>query len=291
MSDEHEPLPPLGGLALRALAAERARGDVDAGMHDRLLGRVIASVAVGVAVTGVAVTAHAANATAAATGAATTGAATGTATGAAVTAAGLTAKALPWIIAAFVVGGGVGAAVHAAVAPSYPPSSTETAAPAPSGAARLTSPAPIPAPSSAATDTAAPPAVPVTALPSVPATTARVTTPASPPSASGANAPSAASATPGGTGNDVDLAAERSLVDRARTALGRGQSSDALAALDTHAARYPQGRLSEEREALAVDALARSGRMDLARARAARFRATYPNSVFGGVVDGALAPR
>ena len=80
-------------------------------------------------------------------------------------------------------------------------------------------------------------------------------------------------------------------MDRARTALGRAQSADALAALDAHAARFPHGRLSEEREALAVDALARSGRMDLAVARAARFRAAYPHSVFTGVVDAALVPR
>jgi outer membrane protein assembly factor BamD (BamD/ComL family) len=134
------------------------------------------------------------------------------------------------------------------------------------------------------------PAVPVAALPSAPSATATTSTA---PTVTASAVHGAASTTPpaASTGNDVDLAAERSLVDRARTALGRGQSSDALAALDAHAARYPHGRLSEEREALAVDALARSGRMDLALARAARFRATYPNSVFGGVVDAALAPR
>jgi outer membrane protein assembly factor BamD (BamD/ComL family) len=88
----------------------------------------------------------------------------------------------------------------------------------------------------------------------------------------------------------VDLAAERALVDRARAALGRGQSKDALDALDAHAARYPRGRLSEEREALAVDALARAGRTDAARGCAAEFRSAYPNSVFGAVVVSAFAP-
>ena len=118
------------------------------------------------------------------------------------------------------------------------------------------------------------PTIAVTSLPAV-ATTARVT-------------PSANSAA---SGSDVDLAGERALVDRARTALSRGQSGDALDALDAHASRYPRGRLSEEREALAVDALARAGRMDAARERATRFRRVYPNSVFGAVVDAALAPR
>jgi hypothetical protein len=281
MSDELDPLPPLGGLSQRALSAERARADVDPGMHDRVLARVVASVAIGAAATAAAATAHAAGATGAATGTATAAAA-----GAGATAAGLTGKTLPWIIAAFLVGGGVGAAVHAAVAPTttaVAPSST-TAWPA------VTSSAPALAPTSTASAEpgASLSAVPVTALPSAAAATAT-------PTASARVAPAAtqvpSAAGVASAGNDVGLAAERSLVDRARTALGRGQSADALAALDAHAARYPRGRLSEEREALAVDALARSGRMDLALARAARFRSAYPNSVFGGVVDAALVPR
>jgi hypothetical protein len=283
MSDDLEPLPPLGGLALRAISAERARGDVDPAMQERVLGRVVASVAIGAAVTGIAATAHAAGATGAAAGTAT-----GTAgAGAAAAATGLTLKTLPWILAAFVVGGGVGAAVHAVVAPSSP----VTAAPSLSASAPGGWPAPVvvaPAPSTA--PSAEPAAVPVSALPSAAAPTA-VATAITTHATSSASAPAAPSSTAPTGGSDVDLAAERSLVDRARTALGRGQSADALAALDTHAARYPHGRLSEEREALAVDALARSGRMDLALARAARFRTSYPNSVFRGVVDAALVPR
>jgi hypothetical protein len=285
MSDDLDPLPPLGGLALRALSAERARGDVDPAMQERILGRVVASVAIGAAVTGVAATAHAAGATGAAAGTATGAAATG----AAAAATGLTLKTLPWILAAFVVGGGVGAAVHAAVAPSSPVATSS--GPSLSASAPVGWPAPVvlpPAPSSASP--AEPIVVPVGALPSAPSAAAVTTSnaPHAPASATGST-PSIATAPSGGA--DVDLAAERSLVDRARTALGRGQSSDALAALDAHAARYPHGRLSEEREALAVEALARSGRMDLALARAARFRTSYPNSVFRGVVDAALVPR
>ena len=94
-----------------------------------------------------------------------------------------------------------------------------------------------------------------------------------------------------GTGADVDLASERALIDRARMALARGQSSAALDAVDAHAKSYPRGRLVEEREALAIQALAQAGRTADARARADKFRATYPNSVFAGAVDSIAPPR
>jgi len=259
MSDELEP---LGPLALRALAAEQKRGAVDSALQERLLARVVASVAVGAAAT-----------VAASTAAAATGTAAGAGTTAGAAATGLTVKALPWIIAAFVVGGGAGAAIHAAVAPSPSSSlhpSLEGSAPEPVRSALVAPPSPT------ASETL--PSTPVGSLPSAAATVI-----APRPSVSAAPAMSASSG-----GSDVDLASERALVDRARTAIRLGQSSDALAALDAHASRYPRGRLSEEREALAVDALARSGRVDEARARAARFKAAYPNSVFGAVVDAAI---
>jgi hypothetical protein len=264
-----EELEPLGPLALRALAAEQRRGDVDAMMQERLLGRIVASVAVGAAATAVAGTAAAAT-TAAAAGQAGASAAAG-ATGAAAT--GLTIKALPWIIAAFVAGGGAGAAIHAAVAPSA------SSPPQPSLDAPITTVAPPVSPSPLVSAGPSLPSIPASALP--PATSPIAVAPRA-----SASAPPATSG-----GNDVDLAAERALVDRARTALSRGQSRDALDALDTHASRYPRGRLSEEREALAIDALARAGRLDDARSRAVRFRSAYPNSVFGAVVEAAVAPR
>jgi hypothetical protein len=247
MTDDHEPLPPLGALARRALAAEQSRADVDAAMQDRVLTRVVASVAVGAAVSVAAGTASAAAAKVGGGGAAAT--------------AGVTAKTLPWILGAFLVGGGAGAAIHAAVVPAPAPAITA----GPSAAPPALPEAIVPTPTAA---TSSLPAISVTSLPSVAAPRMSTT-------------PSA----------DVDLAPERALVDRARAALGRGQSSDALDALDAHAARFPRGRLSEEREALAVDALARAGRADSARARATAFHAKYPNSVFGAVVDSAVPPR
>ncbi len=131
MSDELEP---LGPLALRALAAEKGRGDVDAAMQERLLGRVVATVAVGAAVTAVASSAAAAAGKAGAGAGASAGAgaaATGAAGAGASVASGLTIKALPWIIGAFVLGGGAGAGMHAAVVapPPAPPQATERVVP------------------------------------------------------------------------------------------------------------------------------------------------------------------
>lgn len=84
---------------------------------------------------------------------------------------------------------------------------------------------------------------------------------------------------------DDDLAAERALLERARAALARGDAAGALDAVDRHAARFPRGRLAEEREVLAVQALASAARVDEARARAARFHRDHPKSAFAPAVD------
>jgi hypothetical protein len=86
-----------------------------------------------------------------------------------------------------------------------------------------------------------------------------------------------------------DLVKEREFIDAARAALARGRPADALAAIEEHAAQYPRGRLAEEREALAVQALVLLGRTDAARARGAQFKRRYPNSLFGSAVERALA--
>lgn len=87
---------------------------------------------------------------------------------------------------------------------------------------------------------------------------------------------------------DTDLGAERALVERARTALFRRRAADALDALEEHERRFPGGRLSEERDALAVQSLRTLGRNDEARARATRFVADHPSSIFRPLVDPAL---
>lgn len=89
--------------------------------------------------------------------------------------------------------------------------------------------------------------------------------------------PSVASA-PARSGGS-DLAAERALLDVARTALGRGAGANALTSCDEHAKKFPGGALAEEREAIAVQALVLEHRPEDARARAERFRKTHPRSI------------
>jgi hypothetical protein len=88
---------------------------------------------------------------------------------------------------------------------------------------------------------------------------------------------------------DVQLARERELVDTARSAMLRDNADGAIAALQAHATEFPQGRLSEERESLWVQALAQRGDLDEARRRAVAFHRQFPRSLLGATVDAALA--
>jgi hypothetical protein len=65
----------------------------------------------------------------------------------------------------------------------------------------------------------------------------------------------------------------------ARAAVARRDFAGALAPLSEHARRFRDGRLTEEREALRVRALAGLGRTDEARQAAQRFEARFPRSV------------
>src|SRR6185437_10719856 len=91
------------------------------------------------------------------------------------------------------------------------------------------------------------PVAPAPATPPPPATAAPP-----PPRASAVAAPAASSS----------LSAERLLLDQARSALTGEQPDRALALLADHARRFPRPQLGEEREALAIQALAASGRFD-----------------------------
>jgi hypothetical protein len=81
------------------------------------------------------------------------------------------------------------------------------------------------------------------------------------------------------------LTAERLLVDAARTKLATEDPGAALDLLREHERRFPRGGLSEEREALAVQALAQVGQYDAARARAKQLRNRWPHSVFLSAVE------
>jgi hypothetical protein len=89
-------------------------------------------------------------------------------------------------------------------------------------------------------------------------------------------------------GRDLGLAAERHELELARGHIAAGDYAQALAAAERHRARFPDGRLAQEREALAIQALVGARRYDDARRRAQSFHAQYPKSILAVAVDAAL---
>jgi hypothetical protein len=75
------------------------------------------------------------------------------------------------------------------------------------------------------------------------------------------------------------FAAERRLLDLARGALEREDPAALLAATGQHEKRYPNGILSQEREAMAIRGLMMLGQRREARERATRFGVRFPDSV------------
>jgi hypothetical protein len=73
-------------------------------------------------------------------------------------------------------------------------------------------------------------------------------------------------------------AAELQLLEPARTSLSRGDFAAALASLTQHGRQYPNGQLTQEREALRVRALWGLGQKPAAMAVASAFRKRYPRS-------------
>lgn len=73
--------------------------------------------------------------------------------------------------------------------------------------------------------------------------------------------------------------AELELLHRAQTAYAGRDFASALAVVAEHRRRFPNGRLTEEREALRVRALTGAGRSNEARAAAAAFAERFPRSV------------
>jgi hypothetical protein len=73
------------------------------------------------------------------------------------------------------------------------------------------------------------------------------------------------------------LAAEIAALDTVRRAIAAGDYVGALREADAYPRSFPQGQLAVDADALAVEALAVSGKRAAARARAERFLAKYPN--------------
>jgi hypothetical protein len=293
--------------ALRALvdADNQRPGPSDA---DRKRVYAALGVSLGVLPAGAIVAAHAAGATAttgAAAAATTTTSASALAT--AVSAASTVGR-IALIAKAPLVGVGVGAVLgatltayvvkgpvsrwttrergrHAAVTAVAPPRAPAPAAPALAPSAPTIAPAaePLPAPAIPAAAEAAPAPEPER---SAPHHAAALREPAAPRArddrAAEAPAPAPAPAAPGA------LAAEQALLDPARVALARGDGAAALERLSAHERRFPSGALAQEREAMAIRALALTGDVSAARGRAGAFRARYPGSLLWPMIAASL---
>ena len=85
------------------------------------------------------------------------------------------------------------------------------------------------------------------------------------------------------------LREELGALDHARVALAGGDARRALDELDGYDRRFPGGRLQLEAEVLRIDALAKTGRKDLARQHAQEFLRRHPNSVLATRVRAHLA--
>lgn len=88
----------------------------------------------------------------------------------------------------------------------------------------------------------------------------------------------------------VDPDAELALVRAAQDALRTGAAARALALANDHAQRFSGGVLAQEREVVAIDALAHLGRAAEARARAEAFRRHWPRSAHVRRLDVILGP-
>jgi hypothetical protein len=76
---------------------------------------------------------------------------------------------------------------------------------------------------------------------------------------------------------------EEDLLERATQALRR-DPGEALALADEHARAFPSGRMAQEREVVAIQALSKLGRNAAARTRARSFLEQYPHSAYANDV-------
>jgi hypothetical protein len=79
-----------------------------------------------------------------------------------------------------------------------------------------------------------------------------------------------------------DLRAELEALDKVRADMVRGDFVESLSLLDIYFQKFHHGRLRLEAEVLRIDALARSGQAEAARAQAREFLRRNPKSVHAG---------
>jgi hypothetical protein len=195
------------------------------------------------------------------------------AVGAGLSGGAVAAAAGAGILKSALIGAGCGVlvlATYSAVSPSAPD-------PRPAPPVAVASP-PEPAPASPRTQGARVAAPDPTAAASAdPAPDHRPNEPRAP--LPGASSPPADSAAP------PDGEMEAHLVSEVYDTLHRGDAPGALLLLDRIRARFPAGGLGQEREALSIEALYRSGRRSEASARAAAFLQANPSSTLAARVQ------
>lgn len=86
----------------------------------------------------------------------------------------------------------------------------------------------------------------------------------------------------------TERATERPWLDAARTALTQDDLEGAATHLETARAKFPDGSLSEEREALAIHVLIARGDQTLAAQAIDTFRARHPGSPFALAIEDAM---
>jgi hypothetical protein len=197
-------------------------------------------------------------------------------------AAWITRRSSTLALVTFLVGGGVGAAVHAAlVRPSQArsPAQARFEARASREAPSVVGPTVGP-PSSTAMPAAPPPARSGEQPRTRPPVPAYESSERRPPGVSR----SGAVTEPTGS----QLTAERRLLDRARADIVAEEAEAALEVLQRHRSTFPNGILADERDALSVEALVGARRYAEARRLAREFTARTPGSLFALTVRSAI---
>ena len=269
-----------------ALAAKIGTAGVAAGVAAKTAATLSAKTATTstTAATATSVGASTTAATATAAGAAT---ATGAATGAAV-GGGLLKAILIGAFGGVIAVTGFSALEPAAPSPPTPAALSPGAAPAPTkdraapAAPRGPAPSSEPStqPAAAQPSPADPPAISASASPPLVAPSSTEAPGAAPPAAPGSPAGADSAAPVPGSAEDRErlLREEREMVNKARTALRGGDTGGAMRLLEQARQKFPGGALGQEREALAIETLAKSGAREAASTRAASFIKAHPTS-------------
>jgi hypothetical protein len=116
-----------------------------------------------------------------------------------------------------------------------------------------------------------------------------VASPAAPAPSSAARAPAGGATSETTKPPVAPPPSETELLRDARLVLNQNPAQ-ALSLCEQHRREYPGGSMSQEREVIAITALAHLGRNDEARARAERFARAYPSSPYRKRVDAVVPP-